>query len=94
MSNEPIQTRGPPIRALTQELVGADDPQIMRIVALVDAMMLRGSADQLIEPLRQRLALDRRRRRDLSTGAVAVARRGPHPGRYGNPGHVGCDRNG
>jgi hypothetical protein len=56
MSNEPTQTRGPPIRALTQALVGADDPQIMRIVALVDAMMLRGSADQLIEPLRQRLA--------------------------------------
>ena len=43
------------ITALTQTIAGAPDPQIMRIVALVDSMMLRGPADLLIEPLRRRL---------------------------------------
>ena len=56
MSGEPTQMRNPTIRALTRAISGAPDPQIMRIVALVDAMMARGPADLLIEPLRRRLA--------------------------------------
>jgi hypothetical protein len=45
----------PKIRELTREIVSAPDAQIKRIVAQVDAMTLRGPADSLIEPLRQRL---------------------------------------
>lgn len=56
MNDEQTTTRGSPIRALTRAIAGAPDPQIMRIVALVDSMMQRGSADILIEPLRRRLA--------------------------------------
>lgn len=56
MSDRPSQMRRPAVRAMTQAIIGARDPQIMRIVALVDAMMLRGTADLLIEPLRKRLA--------------------------------------
>jgi hypothetical protein len=56
MSDKSTPTRGSTIRALTLAVAGAPDPQIMRIVALVDAMMQRGSADLLIEPLRHRLA--------------------------------------
>jgi hypothetical protein len=44
------------MRELTREVAGADDPRIMRIVATVDALMLRGPADHLIAPLRRRLA--------------------------------------
>jgi hypothetical protein len=67
MSDGPTNLRNPEIRALTRVLAGAPDPQIMRIVALVDAMMRRGSADVLIEPLRARL----------------VKLRPPHPLRFG-----------
>ena len=56
MTSESIQMRPPAIRALTRKIADAGDPRIMRIVATVDAMMLRGPADQLIAPLRQRLA--------------------------------------
>ncbi len=44
------------IRALNQAIVVAPDPQIRRIVATVDALAARGQADQLIVPLRHRLA--------------------------------------
>jgi hypothetical protein len=43
------------IRALARDIAGARDPQIMRIVAMVDALIERGPADALIAPLRQRL---------------------------------------
>ncbi len=57
MSTEPaLLVHDPGIRALRSALQGARDPQIVRIVASVDAMMRRGPADLLIEPLRRRLA--------------------------------------
>jgi hypothetical protein len=51
------QTAAPTIKALKGEIAGAPDPQILRIVATVDAMAARGSADALIAPLRQRLSM-------------------------------------
>jgi hypothetical protein len=53
---EPTEFRDPAARALRRAIAGAEDPQIVRIVALVDQMMQRGPADLLIAPLRQRLA--------------------------------------
>ncbi|HEX3573093.1 MAG TPA: hypothetical protein VHU42_00715 [Rhodopila sp.] len=50
----PVQ---PICRALVQEIAGASDPRVRRIVAKVDAMTRRGPADALIEPLRQRLRM-------------------------------------
>jgi hypothetical protein len=44
------------IRAVTRELAEARDLQILKVVAMVDAMPHRGAADQLIAPLRARLA--------------------------------------
>ncbi len=44
------------IRAVTREVAGADDARVMRIVATVDAMSARGPADELIVPVRHRLA--------------------------------------
>jgi hypothetical protein len=41
--------------ALSRAVSEAADPQVMRIVAAVDALAQRGPADALIEPLRQRL---------------------------------------
>jgi hypothetical protein len=46
----------PALRALTLDILNASVPQIMRIVALVDSMIRRGPADDLIDPLRDRLA--------------------------------------
>ena len=45
----------PALQALKRDIAGAADPQIMRIVAMVDAMGTRGPMDQLIAPLRRRL---------------------------------------
>jgi hypothetical protein len=45
------------INALKDEIAGAPDPQILRIVATVDAMASRGPVDALIAPLRQRLSM-------------------------------------
>jgi hypothetical protein len=63
MRTEATGTRDATMQALTKALAGARDPQIMRIVASVDAMMRRGPADLLIAPLRQRLATLRPPRR-------------------------------
>jgi hypothetical protein len=41
---------------LNQELTSARDEQIARVVAMVDALPVRGAADHLIAPLRPRLA--------------------------------------
>jgi hypothetical protein len=46
----------PAIREVTRGLAGARDQQIMQVVSMVDAMPNRGPADQLIAPLRVRLA--------------------------------------
>jgi hypothetical protein len=45
------------IKALRGEIATAPDPQILRIVAAVDAMSTRGQADALIAPLRHRLVV-------------------------------------
>ena len=50
------------IRSLNRHLVSAQDAKILQVVAMVDALPLRGDADSLIEPLRQRLTQLRPRR--------------------------------
>lgn len=50
------RSSNPAIREVTRGLVAARDEQIMQVVAMVDAMPNRGPADQLIAPLRSRLA--------------------------------------
>jgi hypothetical protein len=57
-----VGTPAPPPRsrdlgAVTRDVVAAPDAQVMRIVATVDAMATRGAVDELIAPLRQRLAV-------------------------------------
>ena len=47
----------PQMRMLQHELAAARDQQIMRVVAMVDAMPVRGEADLLIAALRPRLAI-------------------------------------
>lgn len=64
LNAEPARVSDPEMRALRQDLARASDPQIMRIVATVDAMISRGSADQLVAPLRRRL-IELRPRRPL-----------------------------
>lgn len=48
--------KGAEIRELRRGLVSARDEQILRVVAMVDALPERGQADALIAPLRVRLA--------------------------------------
>jgi hypothetical protein len=50
------RSSNPAIREVARDLAAARDEQILRAVAMVDAMPDRGSADQLIAPLRGRLA--------------------------------------
>jgi hypothetical protein len=50
------RSSNPAIREVTRGLAGARDEQILQVVAMVDAMPHRGAADQLIAPLRKRLA--------------------------------------
>jgi hypothetical protein len=50
------RSSNPAIREVTRGLASARDQQIMQVVAMVDAMPNRGPADQLIAPLRARLA--------------------------------------
>ena len=52
----------PQLRSMQRQLADASDPQLMRILAMVDAMQDRGEADQLIAPLRPRLSKLRPRR--------------------------------
>jgi hypothetical protein len=52
----------PPDRDLQRGLASARDGQIANVVAVVDAMAARGSADDMIAPLRPRLAQIRPRR--------------------------------
>ncbi|MDE2199060.1 MAG: hypothetical protein KGJ41_08555 [Rhodospirillales bacterium] len=47
---------GNELRGVQRDLRGARDEQIIRVVAMVDAMPVRGAADALIAPLRARLA--------------------------------------
>ena len=57
MATEPTPPRNREIRAVSRDVAGADNARVMRIVATVDAMSARGSADELIAPLRPRLAV-------------------------------------
>lgn len=50
------------IRSLNRHLVSAQDAKILKVVAMVDALPVRGDADSLIAPLRPRLAQLRPRR--------------------------------
>ncbi len=51
-----IRSPNPAIRLVNRDLADARDEQILRAVAMVDAMADRGQADQIVAPLRQRLA--------------------------------------
>ena len=53
----------PQLRSLHNELLGARDQQILRVVAMVDALPHRGEADFFIAPLRPRLSVLRPGRR-------------------------------
>jgi hypothetical protein len=50
------RSSNPAIREVARGLAAARDAQILQVVAMVDAMPHRGAADQLIAPLRTRLA--------------------------------------
>src|SRR5450631_4088204 len=50
------RSSNPAIRDVARGLASARDEQILQVVAMVDAMPQRGAADQLIAPLRERLA--------------------------------------
>lgn len=50
------RSSNPAIREVSRDLADARDAQILKVVAMVDAMPNRGAADQLIGPLRPRLA--------------------------------------
>jgi hypothetical protein len=50
------RSSNPAIREVSRGLAEARDEQILKVVAMVDAMPHRGAADQLIAPLRGRLA--------------------------------------
>jgi hypothetical protein len=56
MAQAPGPSRLAEIRALNRHLVSAQDAKILKVVAMVDALPQRGEADNLIEPLRARLA--------------------------------------
>ncbi|WP_158922644.1 hypothetical protein [Acidisphaera sp. S103] len=51
----PVVARPPEIQALARTVRDAEDPRIVRVVAIVDAMINRGPIDQLIAPIRPRL---------------------------------------
>jgi hypothetical protein len=57
MTGEPIPPRVPALQVVSRALRDAEDPRIVRVVAMVDAMISRGAADQLIAPIRPRLAM-------------------------------------
>ncbi len=46
----------PLLRAVQSDLLGAQDVQILKVVAMVDKLPARGAADQFIAPIRPRLA--------------------------------------
>jgi hypothetical protein len=56
MSGSSARPTDPSIRALSRDLSAARDKKLADAVALVDALPERGAADELIEPLRTRLA--------------------------------------
>lgn len=56
MAAPTTRSSNPQIREVSRGLAGARDAQILQVVAMVDAMPNRGAADQVIAPLRERLA--------------------------------------
>jgi hypothetical protein len=59
----PIPLRGPALRSIQRELIVAKDEKIASVLAIVDNLVVRGEADNLIAPLRVRLAELRPRRK-------------------------------
>jgi hypothetical protein len=59
MAVEPAPPRTRDMRAVSRDVAAADNARVMRIVATVDALSARGAADELIVPLRRRLAVMR-----------------------------------
>ena len=57
ISTNRSDTRISAIQTVARTLRDAEDPRIVRVVAMVDAMINRGPADQLIAPIRPRLAI-------------------------------------
>jgi hypothetical protein len=57
MNAEQVRSVDPVVRALRRDMLQASDRHVIRVVALVDALRARGVADELLAPLRQRLAL-------------------------------------
>ena len=55
MTKEADRPAQPSIREVKREIAEASDPQILRIVAAVEARANRGQADELISPFRDRL---------------------------------------
>ena len=51
-----VRSANPAIREVTRGLAAARDAQILQAVAMVDAMPERGAADEIVAPLRSRLA--------------------------------------
>ncbi|HEY1931480.1 MAG TPA: hypothetical protein VGG99_05670 [Acetobacteraceae bacterium] len=56
MAHKPARASGADIRALNRELANAPEAQLARVVAVVDAMPQRGTADDLVASIRPRLA--------------------------------------
>lgn len=55
-SNQPVGSTIKPIREMRRSLARARDEQLTRVVALVDNLQKRGAADELLAPLRARIA--------------------------------------
>jgi hypothetical protein len=56
MTGPTVRSANAAIREVTRGLADARDAQILRAVAMVDAMPVRGAADEIVAPLRPRLA--------------------------------------
>jgi hypothetical protein len=62
-TNNTTPLRGSALRNIQRELIVAQDDQITSVLAIVDNLAVRGEADNLIAPLRGRLAKLRPRRK-------------------------------
>ncbi len=58
---------GPAVRALSAELLHASDAKILKVVQMIDMLPDRGETDQLVAPVRSRLAALRPARRMTRT---------------------------
>ncbi len=56
MTRQPTRSSDPAIRAISRTLMEAGDERVLQIVRMIDGMADRGLADEMIAPLRPRLA--------------------------------------